>query len=126
MAAIASTADMDRPGRFPIGPYLTSSYRMSLLPPRTDIQQLLRRPTWCQQPPPSAEGGMSCSGAHGDVKLLRRLGHCRGMMVDNEPVFAFLYVSKAVARREYLGFSVLDVGEGIIAGIDGRAAVHAG
>src|SRR5271169_3123392 len=47
------------------------------------------------------------------------------MMVDNEPVLAVLYVSEAVARGEYLGFSVLDVGKGIITGIDRRAAVHA-
>ena len=46
-------------------------------------------------------------------------------MVDNEPVLAVLYVSEAVARGEYLGFSVLDVGKGIIAGINRRTTVHA-
>jgi hypothetical protein len=34
------------------------------------------------------------------IALLRGLRHGRGMMVDNEPVLAVLYVSEAVARGE--------------------------
>src|ERR1700722_18138713 len=59
------------------------------------------------------------------IALLRRLWHGRGMMVDNKPVLAVLYVSEAVARGEYLCFSVLDVGKRIIAGINRRTAVNA-
>src|SRR5437879_4644057 len=47
------------------------------------------------------------------------------MMVDDEPTIAGLDVSKAVARRQALGLSILDVGERIIAGIDRRTAVYA-
>src|ERR1700743_2133285 len=64
-------------------------------------------------------------GRWGAIALLRRLWHGRGMMVDEEPVLAVLYVSEAVARGEYLCFSVLDVSKGVIAGINRRTAVHA-
>ena len=46
-------------------------------------------------------------------------------MVHNEPTIAALDVSEAVARRQGLGFPVLDIGKCVIAGIDCRSAVHA-
>src|SRR5690349_7721594 len=58
------------------------------------------------------------------TNLFRRLWHRRGMMVNNEPFFAVLYVGEAVTRWEYLGFSVLYKVERVIPGVDSRATVH--
>src|ERR1700720_4196500 len=57
-------------------------------------------------------------------ELFRGRWHRRGMMVDNEPILTTLDVSEAVARRQALGLSVLDIGKRVIAGIDRRTAVH--
>ena len=46
-------------------------------------------------------------------------------MVDNKPIFAALDVSEAVARRQALGLSVLNIRKRVIAGIDRRITVHA-
>jgi hypothetical protein len=46
-------------------------------------------------------------------------------MVDDEPAFAILDVSEAVARGPRLGFSVFDIRKRVIAGIHRRIAVHA-
>src|SRR5262245_60494952 len=51
--------------------------------------------------------------------------HRRGMMIDNEPVLTALDVSEAVACGQALGLSVLDIGKGVIAGIDRGTAIHA-
>ena len=58
-------------------------------------------------------------------RLLRRLWHGRGMMVDNEPISAVVYIREAVARGEDFGLSVLDIGERIVARIYGSIAVYA-
>src|SRR5262245_17538393 len=59
------------------------------------------------------------------AELLRRRRHRRGMMVDNLPNVAVLDVRKAVARGPTLGFSILDIGKCVVAGVDRRSAVHA-
>src|SRR5256885_11454086 len=46
-------------------------------------------------------------------------------MVDNHPLaLAILEKREAVASRKRLGFPILHIGKGIVAGIDGGAAVH--
>src|SRR6516225_5122419 len=47
------------------------------------------------------------------------------MVVDNEPSLAAFHVSEAVARRQALGLSILNVGKCVVAGIDRRTVVHA-
>src|ERR1700716_1966521 len=70
-------------------------------------------------------GRRAAKRAAGTEKLFRGRWHRRGMMVDNEPILAALDVSEAVARRQALGLSVLDIGKCVIAGIYRRTAVHA-
>ena len=45
-------------------------------------------------------------------------------MIDYEPTPVALDVGKAVARRQGLHFSVLRVGEGVVARIYSRIAIH--
>src|SRR6202790_4302518 len=101
---------------------------------RTPATGVCRAAVAGRHPKPSTQADIVCANERGrhlrrlpakPGELFRRLWHGRGMMVDDEPVLAVLYVSEAVARGEYLGFSVLDRGKGVIAGIDRRTAVHA-
>src|SRR5438067_12816980 len=50
--------------------------------------------------------------------------HGRGMVVDDEPLLAALNEGEAVARRQALRLSILDIGKRVVAGIDCRTAVH--
>jgi hypothetical protein len=47
------------------------------------------------------------------------------MVIDDHPAVAVLDVGEAVARRQGLGFAILDVRERVVAGVKGRIAVHA-
>jgi hypothetical protein len=46
------------------------------------------------------------------------------MMIDYEPALAVFDVGKAVARRQGLHFSVLGIGEGVVARIYRSIALH--
>src|ERR1700722_2134061 len=56
--------------------------------------------------------------------LFRSRWHCRRMVIDYEPALTTFYVGKAVARRQRLHFSILRVGEGIVARVYSRIAIH--
>src|SRR5882757_184825 len=59
------------------------------------------------------------------TRLLRWLWQGRGMMVDDQPTLAVLYVGEAISSRQALGLAILDVGERVIAGIYRCVPVHA-
>jgi hypothetical protein len=46
------------------------------------------------------------------------------MVIDYEPALAVFYVGKAEARWQGLYFSILRVGEGVVARIYSRIAIH--
>jgi hypothetical protein len=47
------------------------------------------------------------------------------MVVDDHPTLAVPDVGKAVSRGQVLRLTILDIGEGVVAGIDRRIPVHA-
>jgi hypothetical protein len=47
------------------------------------------------------------------------------MVIDDHPSVAILDIGEAVARRQALGFAILDVRERVVAGVNRRIAVHA-
>src|SRR6516225_6403187 len=65
----------------------------------------------------------------GDLRSLpRSLGrgwHRRRVVVDDFPVVAVLHIGEAVAGRNRFGFTVLGVGERVIAAVDRGVAVDA-
>src|SRR5260370_21569692 len=58
-------------------------------------------------------------------ELSRGRWHGRGGVIDDEPTLAALDVGEAVARRQALRLSILDVSKCVISCVDGRTAIHA-
>src|SRR5262252_4050968 len=67
--------------------------------------------------PPQSRG--TGSGALG------RGGHRRRVVVDDLPVVAVLHIGQAVAGRNRFGFTVLGVGERVVATVDRGVSVDA-
>src|SRR5215472_10240829 len=73
----------------------------------------------------SSAGGMRRGSALTCPRSLGRGWHRRRVVVDDLPVVAVLHIGQAVAGRNRFGFTVLGVGERVVATVDRGVSVDA-
>ncbi len=57
------------------------------------------------------------------IKLFKRCGHCRGVMIHDHPLSGAIEIGETIPRRDRFDLAVADIRKRVIAGVDRRIPV---